>query len=403
MLLGAAALALVWANSPWNESYEALWHTQIALDVGSWSVSEDLRHWVNEGLMALFFFVVGLEIKRELVAGELRDRRAATLPIIAALGGMVLPALLYLAITAGTAGSQGWGIPMATDIAFAVGILALFGSRVSSGLRVLLLSLAIVDDIGAIIVIAVVYSSGVDLLALGVALALTIVVTQARRLGVENVVVYVILGFGVWCAMYQSGVHATIAGVVLGLLTPARPVAAAALVKEWSRETYTEPSASDLRALAVVARSGISVAERLQHALHPVTSLFVVPVFAFANAGVALEGASLEGPGASRVVLAIVVGLVVGKFLGVLGASWLAIRLGAATLPAGSSWRQLAGVAAVAGTGFTVSLFIAGLAFDSAGLESAAKIGILVGSAAAAMIGAVLLSITPKASEPVGS
>jgi len=361
VLVAAAVVALVWANSPWDGAYDTLWHTELRVDLGRWSLSEDLRHWVNDALMAIFFFVVGLEIKRELVTGELRDPRQAAVPAIAALGGMVVPALLFVLVTVGSAGSDGWGIPMATDIAFAVGVLALFGSRLSSAVKLFLLTLAVVDDIGAIIVIALFYSSGVEPGALAVATALLVAMVALRRLKVQHVSVYVLIGSGVWLATYQSGVHATIAGVALGLLTPAEP------------------------------DGDGSVADRLQHVLHPVSSFLIVPVFAVANAGVRIEGGVFEGSGTARVAAAVAVGLVLGKLAGILGATWLAVRSGLGRLPEGGNWGQMAGVAAVAGIGFTVSLFISGLAFDTAELESAAKIGVLGASVAAAVLGSLLL------------
>jgi NhaA family Na+:H+ antiporter len=391
VLLAAAAVALVWANSPWDDGYRRLWETELRVELGRWVLEEDLRHWVNDALMALFFFVVGLEIKRELVAGELRDRRAAALPAVAALGGMVVPALLFFAITIGTDGSDGWGIPMATDIAFAVGVVALFGARVSSGLKLFLLTLAIVDDIGAIVVIAAFYSEGLELEALLVALALIGVIVAMRVADVRNPVLFAVVGMGVWAATYQSGVHATIAGVALGLLTPARPMASTVLAKEWARELSDEPTADELRAVSDAAGSGISVAERLQHALHPLTSFGVIPIFALANAGVALEVGALDESATARLAAAIVVGLVVGKLLGILGATWLAVRWGLGHLPGDASWAQTAGIAGVAGIGFTVSLFIAGLAFEAPELETAAKIGVLGASVVAAAVGSLLL------------
>ncbi|MEA2704753.1 MAG: Na+:H+ antiporter, NhaA family, partial [Actinomycetota bacterium] len=305
VLVVAAVVALVWANSPWAAGYERLWHTQIDLAIGTVGFSGDLRHLVNDGLMALFFFVVGLEIKRELVTGELRHWRTAALPAIAALGGMVVPALLYLgevALATGGTGQRGWGIPMATDIAFAVGVVALLGRRVPKSLELFLLTLAIVDDIGAILVIAVVYSDGISFTPLLAAALLVGAMALLRFRGVRWLPVYVLLGIGVWLACYESGVHATIAGALLGLLAPARPVAP--------------------------AKSDVSVAERLEHRLHPVTSFVVVPLFALANAGVVLKADALDAPGATGVALGVVLGLVVGTLLGVSLSAWLAVRLG---------------------------------------------------------------------------
>jgi Na+:H+ antiporter, NhaA family len=396
-LLVAAVVALVWANSPWSGGYESLWSTELRLSLGGVELSEDLRHWVNDGLMAIFFFVVGLEIKRELVVGELRAPRTAALPALAALGGMVVPAALYLAVNAGREGVDGWGIPMATDIAFAVGVVALLGSRVPSALKLFLLTLAIVDDIGAILVIALVYSEGVDAGALAVAALAGVGIVVLRRLGVDWPFAYVAAGLVLWVATYQSGVHATIAGVVLGLLTPARPVAPDLLTQDWVSDLAEDPSPHDLATLRRVARSSVSPAERLQHDLHPLTSFVIVPLFALANAGVVIERGAFDAPGAGAVALGIGVGLVAGKVIGITGATWLAVRTGVGRLPSGVTVRQLVGVAGVAGIGFTVSLFIAGLAFPEApGLEAAAKIGILIASVVAAVVGSAILLTAPR-------
>ncbi len=402
LLLAGAAAALIWANSPLRDSYASLWSTEVDLRVGTVGFRDDLRHLVNDGLMAVFFFVVGLEIKRELVVGELRTWRTAALPAFAALGGMVVPALLYVAVNAGEAGADGWGIPMATDIAFAVGVVALLGHRVPSALKLFLLTLAIVDDIGAIVVIALVYSTGVEMQALAAAAGLLVGLVLLRRAKVDWTPVYLAVGVAVWLAVYESGVHATIAGVVLGLLAPAQPLTPQSIAREWSLDLSSDPSPGELREMSELARSTVSVAERLQHDLHPLTSFVIVPAFALANAGVVLESDALSGPGAGAVAAGVVCGLVVGKLAGISLFSWLAVRTGVGRLPEGSTWGQLVGVAAIAGIGFTVSLFIAGLAFDEPELESAAKMGILVASAAAAAIGAGLVarSCRRAAAEP---
>ena len=393
VLLAATLVALAWANSPFHGSYEALWHTELRISIGSFEVAEDLRHWVNDALMALFFFVVGLEIKRELVAGELSDRRNAALPAIAALGGMVLPALFYLLFNAGGDASGGWGIPMATDIAFAMGVLAVLGSRVPPGLKIFLLSLAIVDDIGAILVIALFYSGGLATGWLGVAAGLVVLVIALRRMNVYWVPVYVVIGTGVWFATFESGVHATIAGVVLGLLTPARPSDPGGFsdVVEEASKLPEEPDAHSLRVIRLQADQVVSVAERLEHLLHPWTSFVVVPLFALANAGLKIDLSTLGEAATSRVSLGIVLGLVAGKVAGVSGASWIAVKAGWGTLPSGVGWRHLLGASAVAGIGFTVSLFIAGLAFDAPILAANAKLGVFLGSLGAGILGAALL------------
>ena len=393
VLLAAAAFAFAWANSPFADSYEALWTTKLGVSVGPLRLSQDLRHWVNDGLMAIFFFVVGLEIKRELVVGELSDRMKASLPIIAAVGGMVVPALLYVSLNASGNGSSGWGIPMATDIAFAIGLLALLGDRVPSGLKVFLLSLAIVDDIGAILVIALFYAESIDLSWLAAAFLGLLAIAGLRRARVHWVPLYAAVGLGVWLATLESGVHATIAGVALGFLAPARPADPGGFgdVMETAAGLSDEPDAESLRAISLQANETVSVAERLGHLLHPWSSFLIVPLFALANAGVEVGGDAAREALGSRVTLGIVLGLVVGKLMGVFGASWLAIRLGIATAPEGVGLRHLLGAAAAAGIGFTVSLFISTLAFGDPGLVAAAKIGVFAASCIAGVLGAAIL------------
>jgi NhaA family Na+:H+ antiporter len=341
-LLAATAFALAAAASPWHVGWERIW------------AAHDLRHWIDDGLMTVFFLVVGLELRREVASGELRDPRRVALPALAALGGMVVPALVYLAIAGRSAGADGWGVPMATDIAFALGVVGLLGRRVPSSLRLFLLTLAIVDDIGAILVIAVAYAEEVHLGRLGLAAVGLLAIAGLHRAGVARLVPYLVLGVGVWWAMLGSGVHATIAGVAVGLLLPP------------------------------------GLGGRLEHRLDPWSTFVVVPAFALANAGVRFDGA-LAAPDAGVVALGVGVGLVVGKLVGVLGASWCAVRSGTCALPAGVTWPQVAGIAGVAGIGFTVSLFMAGLAFDGPGLTTAAEVGILGGSLLAAVLGGTAL------------
>jgi NhaA family Na+:H+ antiporter len=360
-LVVAAVAALVWANSPAGDGYVSFWGQEATVGIGDAALTADLRHWVNDGLMALFFFVVGLEIKRELVSGELRERRAAALPAIAAVGGVVLPAIVFLAITAGSGEASGWAIPAATDIAFAVGVLALLGDRVSSGVKLFLLTVAIVDDIIAIAIIAVFYSDGLSLPWLAGAVGAFLLVAGLRRAGVTAIVVYAIAGLGAWLAMHESGVHATIAGVTLGLLTPARPVA------------------------------GRPVLETLEHRLHPVTAFAVVPLFALANAGVDFGGGVLADAATNRLTWAIAAGLLLGKLLGIAGATLLGLRLGLGTLPEAVSRAQVWGIAALGGIGFTVSLFIAQLAYEKPEIVDTAKVGILAGSLASAATGTAIL------------
>ncbi len=361
LLAIAAAIALAWANSPAAGSYDAVWHTKLRIGVGPLAITEDLRHWVNDALMAVFFFVVGLEIKRELVTGELRQPKTAALPVLAACGGVVLPALIFLAATFGTPAAPGWGIPMATDIAFAVGVLALLGGRVPLGAKLFLLTIAIVDDLIAITVIAVAYSEGISPTWLAATVAGLLLVVGMREVGVTAIWPYAVVGTGVWLATFQSGVHATIAGVALGFLTPATPVA------------------------------GRDVLGDLQRRLHPLSASVIVPLFALANAGVAVEPALFTDPEARQLIAGIAVALVAGKLFGIAGVTLLAVRLGIGTLPAGVTIRYVWGLAGLAGIGFTVSLFIADLAYRSAGLTDTAKVGILTGSAVAALLGIAIL------------
>ena len=400
LLLVAALVAIVWANSPWKASYTSLWHTEVTVNFGRYVLEEELHTWVNDGLMAIFFFVVGLEIKRELVQGELRDPRTAAMPAIAALGGMVVPALLFLAVTAGGPGVRGWGIPMATDIAFAVGVVALLGPRVPSSLKLFLLTLAIVDDIGAIIVIGVFYSAGLQPQFLAAAALIIVAIVLISRAGVVWLAPYVVLGGALWLMTFASGVHATIAGVILGLLTPARKLVPVSVAREWASDLEDEPTAGELESLTKIARHAVSPAEHVAHKLHPWSSFVIVPIFALANAGVAIKSESFDAVGATAVSFGVVVGLVLGKTLGIAGAAWLAARLGFARLPEGANWPMIVAISTVAGIGFTVSLFIAELAFEAGPIQDAAKIGVLGASTVAAVVGGLALrrACRPKAS-----
>jgi NhaA family Na+:H+ antiporter len=400
LLLVAAAFAIAWANSPWSSTYDALWHSVITLRIGDWRLSEDLRHWVNDGLMSLFFLVVGLEIKRELLTGELRDPRRAAVPVVAALGGMVVPAVIYVALNAGGEGASGWGIPMATDIAFALGVLTLAARQAPASLKPFLLTLAIVDDIGAILVIAIFYSSGVSLGPILVAAGLIAAIVALQRLDVRATIIYLALGVAVWVAVFESGVHPTIAGVVLGLITPAvpfqRPRAVSEEAVRTAEDTVDDPEPPDADApawlrLAWLSREAVSPLARVEDALHPWTSNVIVPIFAFANAGVVLSSSSLRGAATSPITLGIVLGLVVGKIVGIVAASWATVRSGLGRMPEGANWAHVVGTAAVAGIGFTVSLFITELAFDGAGVLADAKVGILAASIIAGASGFVIL------------
>ncbi|MGK3963825.1 Na+/H+ antiporter NhaA [Sorangium sp. So ce118] len=400
VLLIASVVALAWANSPWGGAYEHLWHVPITIGAGSLVFTQSLHFWINEGLMTIFFFVVGLEIRREIHEGELSDLKRAALPVAAAAGGMIAPALLYLSLNASPVSRHGWGVPTATDIAFAVGVLALLGKRVPPALRVLLLALAIIDDIGAIIVIALFYSSGIAWTGLLIAGGGVLAVLVLQRFGVRRPVAYVAPGALLWWGMLRAGIHPTIAGVVIGLLTPVRSwfgshgflTAARGVVDEVGalvgREGYrADELLSPLRRIKTAQREALPPVVRLQAALHPWVAYGIMPLFAFANAGVRVDGSSLGHPASGTILLGVMLGLVAGKPLGVFLASFAMVRLGVCALPRGVGWRGIAVVGCVAGIGFTMAIFIAGLAFDDPAKLAAAKLGVLLASAVAAVIG----------------
>ena len=341
--------------------------------------------------MTLFFFVAGCEIKRELVEGELADRRKAALPLIAAIGGMIAPALLFWSFNRGENSASGWGIPMATDIAMSLGVLALLGSRVHSPLKLFLLTLAIVDDIGAIVVIAVFYSRDLRSSYLVVALALAGGVVAAKRVGIQSISVYLALGCGMWVALLNSGIHPTITGVVLGLLAPTKPLLDRTLVDE--TELIDVSSLASAQQTVRIARDTVSIVERIEYYLHPWTSFLILPVFALANAGVTVDSGSLAKTLRLHVVLGIVVGLVVGKTFGITAACWVAIRYRVASLPTGVTWRMLIGISSLCGMGFTVALFVANLAFANASTGNDAKVGVLLASIIAAALGGFSLRL----------
>jgi NhaA family Na+:H+ antiporter len=410
-LLAAAALALAWANSPWSSWYQGLLHAPIGLRLGGLTFERDVHFWINDGLMVVFFFVVGLEIRRELHSGELSELRRAALPTFAALGGMLVPAGIYWLFNRGTPAVGGWGVPMATDIAFAVGVLALLGKRVPPALRILLLALAVIDDVGAIVVIAVFYSGGINLGGAAVALGALSLIVLMKKLGIRSPWAYLPPALVVWAGTYATGIHPTIAGVVLGLLTPVRAWFGADQFADHARVAVeavgTAQRSGDghgihapLTDLARARREAISPVERLQHALHGWVAFGIMPLFALANAGVALGGANLDG-GGGRILLGVTLGLLLGKPLGVLGLSWLAVRARAAALPTGIGWSGMLVVALVAGIGFTMALFIAALAFPPGPSIEAAKLGVLAASTAAALVGGLvgrsLLPPTPVA------
>jgi NhaA family Na+:H+ antiporter len=368
LLIGCTAVALIWANSPWAGSYFHLWHADPTFGFGGSLLSKSLHFWINDGLMALFFLLVGLEIKRETLVGELASFRKAALPIAAALGGMIVPAGLYALLNQGGPGAAGWGIPMATDIAFALGVLALLGDRVPASLKVFLAALAIADDIGAVLVIALFYTEQISWISLGVGGLFFLALIAANRAGVRHPLIYAILGLGLWLAFVPSGIHATVAGVLLATTIPARQPA--------------DGSAPSARSESPMLR--------FEHALMPWNRYVIMPVFALANAGVIL------GTGAARslvdpISLGVICGLVLGKPIGIVLFSWLATRIRVASMLDGISWRQILGVGMLGGIGFTMSLFIANLAFDETRALETAKVGILTASIVSAMAGAVVL------------
>ena len=386
-LLIATVTALVLANSPLGGAVADFWHHHAVVMVGPVEIDESLVHWINDGAMAVFFLVAGLEIKRELVVGELRDMRRAALPAIAALGGMIMPAAIYLLINAGGEGAGGWGIPLATDIAFAVALLAVVGRGLPAGLKIFLLSLAIADDIGAVLVIAVFYSSSISFTWLSIVGGLLALVILMKRADIWFVPAYVAVGIGLWVAMLESGVHATLTGVVLGLMAPA------VARKPDPTLVVVEPTTPHgvLREVLTDARETIPVTDRLLHILHPWTAFVILPVFALANGGVELSASGLADAATSPITIGVVVGLVVGKLVGIVIATRLAVRLGIGSLPDGVTWPMITGVALLAGIGFTVSLFITGLAFEDPGLQDSAKIGVLTASVLAAIAGSRVL------------
>jgi NhaA family Na+:H+ antiporter len=408
LLIIATVVALVWVNSPWAAGYDRLWHTELGVSVGQVSFVRDLHFWVNDALMALFFLVIGLEIKREVLVGELDSVRRAILPVVAAVGGALVPALVYvLLVGLGSPATRGWGVPMATDIAFALGVLALMGRWAPLGLRIFLTALAIVDDLLAVVVIAVFYSEGLNVTALAATGGVLVFLVGMNALGVRRLAAYMIPGVVLWFAVYQTGIHPTIAGVLLALTIPART--------RLDGPSYVQRAGAQLREVAARIRNETGIEERhaalweleditqgaqapmlrLEHGLHPWVAFVIVPLFALANAGIRFPedvGAALSQP----VVIGVVVGLVLGKQLGISAAAWLAVRSGFASLPAGVAWRHMYGAAWLGGIGFTMSLFVAELAFPDPALEDAAKLGILLASVIAGLGGFVVLFLADR-------
>lgn len=402
VLLICTLVALIAANSSFSDAYLGFWQTEIGFTFGEFEFRHSLQHLINDGLMVVFFFVIGLEVKREIVFGELRDIRRAALPLAAAFGGMVAPALIYLAIAHNGPGQRGWGIPMATDIAFVVGCMAILGPRVPHGLRIMMLTLAIADDIGAILVIAIGYSHGLHVTWLVLGILGILSVSVLTRLGVRSFPVYMICGLCIWFAFHESGIHATIAGVILGLMTPARAhlsesafanmLRRAEYVFEGDKFSTLEHRGEKVRQFQHMARETISPLEYLETTLHPWSSFVVMSIFALANAGVPIEAQALATP----VALAAMFGLMLGKPLGILGSSWLVVKSGMAKLPDGVNWQVMAAAGCLAGIGFTMALFVAELALDDELLVTA-KIGVLAGSALSAALGmGLLMRLLPK-------
>jgi NhaA family Na+:H+ antiporter len=407
LLIVGLAVALAWANSPWADGYSRLLHHHLAIDLGFWSIDEPLEFWVNDLLMTVFFFVVGLEIKRELVAGELARFRQAIIPVSGAIGGMALPILIYVVVLRGQPGSHGWGVPVATDIAFALGVLMLAGSRVPFTLKVILLALAIVDDIGGILIIAIFYSDGIAIGPLALAGGTVLLCLALRQAGIWYLPLYWAIGAVGWAATFESGIHPTIFGVAMGLLAPWqawRPAAGfvprmRALVArvqeiydpETQQATHSDQVALGLE-IASEAHDHVSPLDRLEHALSPFSAYVIAPLFAFANAGVAVDTGTLRDAFGSPVAQGVVLGLVIGKPLGILLAIRIAVAFGA-RLPEGVTWGSILGLGIVAGIGFTVALFIAGLSFEEAGLLAEAKLGILAASLVAGVLGWTVLRL----------
>ncbi len=404
VLFAATIVALVWANSPWQDSYHKIWNLHFSIGFLGKAIDKSLHHWINDGLMAMFFFVVGLELKRELVADELRNPKNVVMPLLASLGGMVLPALLYIFFVSSPEARAGWGIPMATDIAFALGILYFMGDRIPHSLKIFLTVLAIVDDLGAVLVIAFFYSSQIDFLSLSVGAAVMAVMIGGNLIGIRNSVFYGFFGIGgLWLAFLMSGVHATIAAVLAAFTIPASTnirekfflVKARNLLKKFEGiqpnevSTVTEEQYYILNTMRKLSKNAIPPLQRLEHGLHPIVAFVVMPIFALSNAGISFgDGSGLWG----EVSMAVATSLVLGKVAGVVGFGWLAVKLGFAKLPAQMTLRHLVGVGFLAGIGFTMSLFIADLAFDAPELLLEAKFGILTASVFAGAMGFGLLS-----------
>lgn len=409
LLLGCTIIALAWANSPWGQTYHDFWHTNLSVTIGSYALSESLAHWVNDGLMAIFFFVVGLEIKRELLVGELASPRQAAVPMLAAVGGMAVPALVYVLFNYGTPAVSAWAIPAATDIAFALGVVALLGKRVPTSLKIFLTALAIVDDIGAVLIIAIFYTSDISAAYLVAGAAILSLLVLTNLLGVRRPLVYAVLGIALWFAFLRSGVHATVAGVLLAFTIPSRVRIDGATFVSFAKKAIGdfERRGGDENDIVTNAcrQSAVHGLEeacehiqtpllRMEHGLHPLMSHAVMPIFALANAGVVL-GDGIGTALTSSVCLGVMFGLIIGKQIGVTAFTALAVKSGIGKLSSGTTWRQIYGTSWLAGIGFTMSLFIANIAFEE-DLQSLqyAKVGILAGSLVSGTVGFVVLRLS---------
>ncbi|MGV8879738.1 MAG: Na+/H+ antiporter NhaA [Sphingobacteriaceae bacterium] len=404
VLLISVIIAIIWANSPWNELYHHIWEINFSIGFETSILRHPIHIWINDGLMAIFFFVIGLELKREFIDGELSTLRKASLPMSAALGGMIVPALIYYAINRGTGADHGWGIPMATDIAFALALLSMAGKHIPSSVKVFLSALAVADDLGAVLVIAFFYTSQVNFAALSVAGIFLLVLIIGNRLGIRSSMFYLIIGFCVWIGFLISGVHATIAGVLVAFTIPATTRInelvysdnLKKLVYDFEKEipsnsTLTTPqqhkTIQHVKTLSLAAETPL---QKIEHALHPWVAFVIMPLFALANSGIVI-GADFLTSVINPVSIGVTLGLVVGKFIGILFFTWLMVKTGMSMLPEGANWRHITGISLLAGIGFTMSLFISGLAFENPEFIDQAKYGILIASIIAGILGSIVL------------
>ena len=412
LLIICSVIALVWANSPWSDSYHHLWHTYLSINIGTLlNLNYSIHHWINDGLMAIFFFTVGLEIKRELLVGELSTIEKASLPIAGAIGGMVVPAFLYIIFNIGQEGANGWGIPMATDIAFVVGIMALLGPRIPLTLKIFVLALAIADDIGAVMVIAIFYTAEISVTALIIAGIVFIILALLNKLGTKSLIPYTLLGIILWLAFLKSGVHATIAGILLAFTIPASSRYNTQKFSDKVKDLINkfdsigdhgenvlsnQERQTGVLAIEESCEKVLTPLQRFEHGLHPWVAFLIIPVFALANAGVTLAGLDILAALFSQVSLGIIIGLFIGKQIGIFAFSFIAVKMKFASLPEGINWKNLYGAGILAGIGFTMSLFIAGLAFDNPDMLDISKIGVLSGSWLSGIVGFMFLKTSSK-------